>query len=137
MARLYLKKYCQGADYSQSQRPYMGRDVVGDHMLCSFLGQAGSFLRGLLGSTEHRSVTPMAVDDLVGKVGRTPKATQSPNQSLCSNLHHDENYLNLEIPREGIRKPHEGPSTGLTERGGITGCVERGERFFGPKSATE
>ena len=36
----------------------------------------------------------MAVDDLE-KIGRTPAATQSPNQSLSLNLHYDEDYSNL------------------------------------------
>lgn len=81
----------------------------------------------------------MAVDNLEGKVGVAPTATQSPNQSLYSNLHDDENYSNLEIPRQSMRKPQERLSTGLIEHGGRekTAYAELKERFFGPIRAIE
>lgn len=65
-----------------------------------FPGSVGGLLRA---PPSH----PTAVDNLEGKIGVAPAATQSQNESLLLNLHNDENYSHPEILRETIRKPKE------------------------------
>lgn len=74
--------------------------------LWAFLGQWGASSEARLGLPSAPS-HPTAEDNLEGKVGVAPAASQGQNESLLPNPLHDEDYSHPEIPRETIRNPEE------------------------------
>lgn len=78
LTHLYLKKEYHGLIILKAERLFLNMDVdmaVECHMLCSFPRHAGSFLKDILDSLEHRCLVHCCKINLEGKVGVTPTGT--------------------------------------------------------------